>query len=185
MFLFVSARFNPCCLHSFRSWCRPELVENDRRPDLHIQRCTSWTPSQIPTDADNVTFAIDVPGTPNIFIAALSNGLNVNVLDNDWIFTSAGGSNLDTEGTVTIDDALGTALSNGSNLTVNAAVNWDTVLDLIVGDAGYGTLNFEADADFRGRDVFIGNQLGSVGVVNVDGNSVEEIPQHFRPMAPR
>ncbi|TWU28155.1 beta strand repeat-containing protein [Bythopirellula polymerisocia] len=136
---------------------------------------TSWTESggglgKIPDDNDNVTFAVDIPGTPLVFIAALSNGLNLNVLDNDWVFTSAGGSNLDTEGTVTIDDALGTALANGSILTVNAAVNWDTVLDLIVGDAGYGTLNLDADADFRGRNVFIGNQLGSVGVVNVDGS---------------
>ena len=135
---------------------------------LFYDTAGNWTPAQAPTDADNLTLSIVIAPTPQIIIGALSNGNNLNVLDNDWIFTGAPGANLDTEGTVAIDDGLATALPNGSNLTVNAGVNWDTVLDLVVGDIGYGTFTLEADADFRGQDVFIGNTVGSVGVVNVD-----------------
>ena len=74
-------------------------------PVLFYDTGTNWTPAQVPTDADNVTFSIDVAGLP-IIIGALSNGLNVNVIDNDWTFTGGGGAILYTEGVVTIDDPL-------------------------------------------------------------------------------
>ncbi|MEM8680211.1 MAG: hypothetical protein AAGF97_12760, partial [Planctomycetota bacterium] len=131
----------------------------------------NWNPGQVPTDADNLTFSIDVGGNP-IILGAPSNGLNVNFTDNDWTFTGGANARLDTEGTGTIDDVLATALANGAQVTFTGGAYWDNHESLIVGDLGYGTLNLElgnASSSTVARDIIIGNQAGSVGEINVDG----------------
>ncbi|MEM7625872.1 MAG: PEP-CTERM sorting domain-containing protein [Planctomycetota bacterium] len=133
---------------------------------------TNWDPNSDPagpTDADNLTFSIDLGGSP-IVLGSPSNGLNLDFTDNAWTFTGAGGANLDTEGTTTIDDLLATALGNGASLTFTGGVDWDNALDVIAGEAGYGTLTYEGGGDARVQTVYVGRQAGSVGEFNVTGS---------------
>ena len=127
----------------------------------------NWSPPQTPSAADNVTFS--APFAPPIFINSLSEALDLNVLDNAFIFDGSAGSVLDTGGTTTIDDAVATALANGASLTMTTALDWDNQLDVLVGVAGYGTLNVQGNTIARVQTVYLGRQAGSVGEFNVDG----------------
>ena len=132
-------------------------------PLLFYDTAGNWTPAQIPTDGDNVTFSIDVAGLP-IIIGALSNGNNVNVIDNDWTFTGGGGATLDTEGLVTIDDPFGTTIANGTNLTVNAAVNWNNA-----GSIGTGVVDGDGSL-LQSRRIDLG--FDGTGRLDVSGGAV-------------
>ncbi len=139
---------------------------------LFYDTAANWDPDSGPTgptDADNLTFSIDLGGSP-IVLGSPSNGLDLDFTDNAWTFTGAGGANLDTEGTTTVDDLLANALGNGAQLTFTGGVDWDNALDVLVGEAGYGTLTYEGGGSARVQTVYVGRQLGAEGELNVTGS---------------
>jgi T5SS/PEP-CTERM-associated repeat protein len=129
----------------------------------------NWDPDQTPTAGDNVFFdaATGLPTT--ILIGASSDASNVNILGGDWDFTSAGGSNLITNGVALVDDATATDLISGANLSVTNGVAWDSAGSLTVGGQGRGSMSLESGSTFRGLNVVLGEAVGSEGVIDVDG----------------
>ena len=129
----------------------------------------NWDPDQAPTDGDNVFFDAASGVFTTVVIGAPSDANNVNLLGGDWDFTSVGGSTLDTEGVVFVDDATAIDLVSGANLSLTAGVAWDSAGSLTVGNQGRGTLSLTGGSTFRGLNVVIGQAVGSEGVVDVDG----------------
>ncbi len=124
----------------------------------------NWNPSDdFAKAADNALF--DADASYFVIVAAPSAANNVTFTDGS---VTLGGGSLATGGIVRIDDVLAAALGDGAIVTLNGP-NWDNVGDAFVGDQGFGSLTLNSSGDFRSEDIFIGNQLGSVGVVNVDG----------------
>jgi len=130
---------------------------------------SNWNPVQVPTTADNLTFSIDVAGTP-IIIGATSGALNIDVTDNDWEFTGAAGGVLNSDGALTIDDVLGTTLANGTNVVVSNDLTWNNAGDIIVGNIGYGSLTLQDGSDLDGLQIFVGNSVGAVGEITLTGS---------------
>ncbi len=119
-----------------------------------------------PVAGDNIFFLFDT-SPYNVILTAGNLATNVTASNGDVTLTGPGGT-LASSGLVTIDDVFATGLGDGARVTLNSA-NWDNVGDAIVGDAGFGSFSLNSSGDFRSEDIFIGNQLDSVGVVNVDG----------------
>ncbi|WP_168205048.1 beta strand repeat-containing protein [Bythopirellula goksoeyrii] len=138
---------------------------------------TNWTPNGTPSGADNVSFGPNLVGL-DVDVVLAAAGL---ALANDMTFTDGhvefvgfGGVQLDNNGIVTIDDVFADMLSNGAMVTLNGSggVVWDSVGDAIVGDSGFGTFTLNSGGNFRALNVIIGDDLGSVGEVNVDGSTM-------------
>jgi T5SS/PEP-CTERM-associated repeat protein len=125
---------------------------------------TNWNPSDdFAKAADNALF--DADASYFVIVAAPSAANNVTFTDGS---VTLGGGSLNSGGVVTIDDVLAAGLGDGATVILNGP-NWDNVGDAFVGDEGFGSFTLNASGDFRSQDIFIGNQVGSVGVVNVDG----------------
>jgi T5SS/PEP-CTERM-associated repeat protein len=134
----------------------------------------NWSPTGVPSLMENVAFGPNLVGLDvNVVLAApeLAVANNVTFTNGNVEFIGFGGVRLDNAGVVTIDDVLASDLASGARVSLNGTggVVWDSVGDAIVGDAGYGTLTINSGGSFRSQDIFVGNQLDSVGVVNVDG----------------
>jgi len=131
---------------------------------LFYDSATNWNPVNTPDDADNVLFAADQ--TLTIILGAPSNANNFTVTAGDWTFTGGGGTSLDTEGVLRIDDA---STLTGAAATIAGPSNWHNLGDAIIGDAGLGTFTIEAGSVVEADQVFVGNQLGGVGEVTATG----------------
>ncbi len=118
---------------------------------------------------DNVFFDAATGTLTTVIIGAPSNANNVSLLGGNWDFTGIGGSVLDTEGVVLIDDATALNLTSGANLSLTSGVAWDSVGSMTVGNQGRGTLSLTGGSTFRGLNVVIGEAVGSEGVIDVDG----------------
>ena len=119
-----------------------------------------------PVAGDNVFFLFNT-SPYSVILSAGNLATNVTASNGDVTLTGPGGT-LSSSGVVTIDDEFAAGLGDGARVTINSA-NWDNVGDALVGDAGFGSFTLNTAATYRSQDIFIGNQLGSVGVVNVDG----------------
>ncbi len=125
----------------------------------------NWNPGDdFAKAADNAIF--DVDASYFVIVAAPSAANNVSFTDGS---VTLGGGSLATGGVVRIDDVLAAGLVDGAIVTLNGP-NWDNVGDAIVGDEGFGSFTLNSSGEFRSEDIIIGNQIGSVGEVNVDGN---------------
>ena len=147
------------------------LEWNQASGSFPYNTAANWTPNQVPTAVDNVTF--DLNATYIVTLDAISFGLDVNLLDGDVTFRSVGASDtLNTGGVGTIDDAGATSLANGAKLTLDGSTltAWNNAQNVTVGDAGFGTLSVSSEASFFSDSLFIGDGPGSEGVVNVDGS---------------
>ena len=137
-------------------------------PLFFYDTAANWAPSQTPTLADNVTFAVDVSGNP-IIIGASSQAQNVSITDNDWEFTGAAGGVLDSDGVTTIDDPFGTSLASGTNLAVTNNLTWNNAGNILVGDTGYGSLTIQDGSNVDGLQIFVGNTATGVGEITLTG----------------
>ncbi len=124
----------------------------------------NWNPVNAPDDADNILFALDE--TLTIVLGAPSDGNNFTVTAGDWTFTGGGGTSLDTEGLLTIDDG---GLLSGAAVTLTGPSNWNNAGIATVGDAGDGTLTVEAGALMEVSQLFVGDQNGGTGTVTATG----------------
>lgn len=121
-----------------------------------------------PGAADDVFF--DVDATYSVILGASSQAANLTFSNGDVSLLDVGGSTLTNDGTVTIDDAFAVDLAGGARATLTGTTaTWDNVGDATVGDTGFGQLTINGGSDFISSSLYIGDQLNSVGEVNIDG----------------
>jgi T5SS/PEP-CTERM-associated repeat protein len=119
----------------------------------------NWTPSGIPTVADNLVFSLG--GNVQIFLGAPSNSFNLDVEEGIVQFTGVGGSVLNTKGGMTL---------NAANLTLSNAA-WDVAYGAVIAPNTFGTYRLENEADFECASLYIGNSQNTFGAVIVTDNS--------------
>ncbi|MEM1027350.1 MAG: hypothetical protein AAGJ38_04640, partial [Planctomycetota bacterium] len=136
---------------------------------------SNWDTGNAPTLADNALFQVDLLGNP-IVLSAGSQSNNLTVADNAWTFSGITSGDLTTAGVALIDDVSATSLATGSSLNLSDNALWniaDAALtndnDLLVGQQGFGTLGIQTSSDVTAENIFVGDSVGAVGVVNVDG----------------
>ena len=130
---------------------------------------TNWNPAQIPTLSDNVLFSANI--SDPIIIGATSQALDMTFTDNDWELTGAAGGTLNSNGVLTIDDPLATALGNSANVLASNNLAWGNAGNIIVGDTGYGSLTLQDGSDLNGLQIFVGNNVDSTGEITLTGTS--------------
>lgn len=139
---------------------------------------TNWNPNAVPTLGVDVSFGPNLVAL-NVDVVLASAGLaqadNMTFTDGVVEFIGFGGVQLNNNGTVTIDDVAASSLGDSALVIVNGAggVAWDSVGDATVGDTGFGALMVNSGGDFTSANLYVGDDAGSVGEVNVDGaNSI-------------
>ncbi|MEL7238671.1 MAG: hypothetical protein AAGK78_07395, partial [Planctomycetota bacterium] len=127
----------------------------------------SWTPGQIPDATDNLL--LDQSGNFNVIVGAPSLGNNAEFANGSWTFIGGAGARLQSSGFGVIDRATAMNLGEATTVTLDSGVLWDQVGQLRVGDVGFGRFDVINGSDWRGETMFLGDDAGSVGVVNVAG----------------
>ena len=131
---------------------------------------TSWDPdgsgaSGIPNATDNVTFGVNQ--TSQVFLGGPSLSNNVNVTTGNWTFTGGAAAGLTSSGVVAIDSA-----STNPMVTLTNGIDWLVNVGAFrVGELGEGELHLTNGAVVTHNGLRIGNQVGSDGLVTVDGAS--------------
>ncbi len=119
-----------------------------------------------PTSGDNIFFSFD-GSAYQVILSAGGQATNVTASNGDATLTGPSGT-LASSGITTIDDAFAASLVDGARFTLNIA-EWDNAGDALVGDAGFGTFTIDGGGNFRALNVNVGEQLGAVGELTVDG----------------
>lgn len=126
----------------------------------------NWTPAGVPVAGDNVTFGLD--GDVDVFLGAPSVANNITFTDGIVEFLDVGGTMLNSAGAVTIDETSTTALADAVHVMLNGS-KWNSTGDAFIGDVGRGRLTVTSSGVFEGPQLFVGNDAGSMGEVNVSG----------------
>lgn len=145
----------------------------DGDSSLFFNTAGNWDPNQTPTGNDDLFFNVDTGG--GAIIVGNSFFSDMQFSDFDWEFTGeADGTLTSTNGSVRIDDPLGTSLASGTNVAMTNGLVLDMAGDFYVGQQGFGGLSIETTdplmpTQMRSRDVYIGQDAGSTGQITVTG----------------
>jgi T5SS/PEP-CTERM-associated repeat protein len=158
---------------------------------------SNWSPAQVPTAADDlsfnlasaysVTYGADVSTTRSQTYrqGTVTASFGVHTITSQLQIGQSSGNNatLNMSGVVTSTSFVTLGRDSGSNgtLTVSPGLNFLTTtgagFDIIVGQAGQGTLNIgggnQVRIDTNADDIIIGNLAGSIGTVNVSSSNAQ------------